>query len=157
MKIHLLRPKDLLRPSTWRNLSGLGKSFGRRGWISRYLPIFGGVWIQSLYICIPVFVTLHLGPVKGCVMCIQNQKIYGTSRFLLLSDILIHGLFITLPKQRSNPLSGLSEKHIKKEGPCQNCSCQKLAMKTLQGLPGENIGITGARQSAVFCIFVFCV
>ena len=38
-----LDPRDFPRASPSGNLSGLGKSFGLRGWISQYLPSFGGV------------------------------------------------------------------------------------------------------------------
>ena len=38
-----LDPRDFPRASPSGNLSGLGKSLGRRGWISQYLPSFGGV------------------------------------------------------------------------------------------------------------------
>ena len=41
-----LDPRDFPRASPSGNLSGLGKSLGRRGWISQYLPRFGGAWIQ---------------------------------------------------------------------------------------------------------------
>ena len=47
-EIHPLRPRDFPRPS--RFPSGLGKSLGRRGWISQYLPRLGGARIQSLSI-----------------------------------------------------------------------------------------------------------
>ena len=40
-EIHPRRPKDFPRPE--RNLEGREKSGGRRGWISQYLPSFGGV------------------------------------------------------------------------------------------------------------------
>ena len=56
-EIHpLLDPRDFPRASPSGNLSGLGKSLGRRGWISQYLPRFGGARIQSttwwfLWIC----------------------------------------------------------------------------------------------------------
>ena len=45
-----LDPRDFPRASPSGNLSGLGKSFGRRGWISQYLPRLGGARIQ----CYPV-------------------------------------------------------------------------------------------------------
>ena len=41
-----LDPRDFPRASPSGNLSGLGKSFGRRGWISQYLPRLGGARIQ---------------------------------------------------------------------------------------------------------------
>ena len=43
------RPQDFPRPSRFPsgNLSGLRKSLRRRGWISQYLPRFGGARIQS--------------------------------------------------------------------------------------------------------------
>ena len=44
-EIHPLRPQDFPRLS--RFPSGLRKSLGRRGWISQYLPRFGGARIQS--------------------------------------------------------------------------------------------------------------
>ena len=37
-----LDPRDLPRATPSGNLSGLGKSLGRQGWISQYLPRFGG-------------------------------------------------------------------------------------------------------------------
>ena len=40
-EIHPRRPKDFPRPE--RNLEGREKSEGQRGWISQYLPSFGGV------------------------------------------------------------------------------------------------------------------
>ena len=40
-------PRDFPRALPSGNLSGLGKSFGRRGWISQYLPRLGGARIQS--------------------------------------------------------------------------------------------------------------
>ena len=43
-----LDPRDFPRASPSGNLSGLGKSFGRRGWISQYLPRLGGARIQSI-------------------------------------------------------------------------------------------------------------
>ena len=43
-----LRPREISRVSG--NLPGLGKSLGRQGWISQYLPRFGGARIQSLSI-----------------------------------------------------------------------------------------------------------
>ena len=42
-----LDPRDFPRASPSGNLSGLGKSLGRRGWISQYLPRFGGAGIHS--------------------------------------------------------------------------------------------------------------
>ena len=42
-----LDPWDFPRASPSGNLSGLGKSFRRRGWISQYLPRLGGTRIQS--------------------------------------------------------------------------------------------------------------
>ena len=42
-----LEPRDFPRASPSGNLSGLGKSLGRRGWISQYLPRFGRARIQS--------------------------------------------------------------------------------------------------------------
>ena len=42
-----LDPRDFPRASPSGNLSGLGKSLGRRGWISQYLPRLGGARIQS--------------------------------------------------------------------------------------------------------------
>ena len=42
-----LEPPDFPRASPSGNLSGLGKSLGRRGWISHYLPHFDGARIQS--------------------------------------------------------------------------------------------------------------
>ena len=41
-----LDPRDFPRSSPSGNLSGLGKSLGRRGWISQYLPRFDGAWIH---------------------------------------------------------------------------------------------------------------
>ena len=43
-----LDPRDFPRASPSGNLSGLGKSLGRGGWISQYLPRFGGARIQCL-------------------------------------------------------------------------------------------------------------
>ena len=40
-------PRDFPRAKPEGNLEGLGKSRGRRGWISQYLPSFGGVWTFS--------------------------------------------------------------------------------------------------------------
>ena len=37
-----LDPQDFARASPSGNLSGLGKSLGRRGWISQYLPRLDG-------------------------------------------------------------------------------------------------------------------
>ena len=42
-----LDPQDFPRASASGNLSGLGKSLGRQGWISQYLPHFGGAWTFS--------------------------------------------------------------------------------------------------------------
>ena len=42
-----LDPQDFSRASPSGNLLGLRKSLGRRGWISQYLPRFGGARIQS--------------------------------------------------------------------------------------------------------------
>ena len=62
-------PPPLRFPSG--NLSGLGKSFGRRGWISQYLPRFGGARIQYvikghqmflLWICIAYHCILYMDP-----------------------------------------------------------------------------------------------
>ena len=41
-----LNPRDFPQASPSGNLSGLGKSLGRRGWISQYLPRFGGARIH---------------------------------------------------------------------------------------------------------------
>ena len=43
-----LDSQDFPQASPSRNLLGLGKSIGRRVWISQYLPRFGGARIQSL-------------------------------------------------------------------------------------------------------------
>ena len=43
-----LDPRNFPRASPSGNLLGLGKSFGRRGWISQYLPRLGGARIQSV-------------------------------------------------------------------------------------------------------------
>ena len=43
-----LGPRDFPRALPSGNLSGLGKSLGRRGWIFQYLPRFGGARIQHL-------------------------------------------------------------------------------------------------------------
>ena len=40
-------PRDLPRAKPEGNLEGRGKSWGRRGWISQYIPSFGGVRIFS--------------------------------------------------------------------------------------------------------------
>ena len=45
-----LDPRDFPRALPSGNLSGLGKSFGRRGWISQYLPRLGGARIQSPFV-----------------------------------------------------------------------------------------------------------
>ena len=50
-----LDPRDFPRASPSGNLSGLGKSLGRRGWISQYLPRFDGARIQS---CILLYIWL---------------------------------------------------------------------------------------------------
>ena len=42
-EIHPRRPRDFLRAKLEGNLEGRGKSRGRRGWISQFLPSFGGV------------------------------------------------------------------------------------------------------------------
>ena len=41
-----LDPRDFPRASPSGNLSGLGKSLGRRGWISQFLPRLGGARTQ---------------------------------------------------------------------------------------------------------------
>ena len=46
-----LDPRDFPWASPSGNLSGLGKSFGRQGWISQYLPRLSGARIQSLQCC----------------------------------------------------------------------------------------------------------
>ena len=43
VKWHWACPRNVSRASPSGNLSGLRKSLGRRGWISQYLPRFGGV------------------------------------------------------------------------------------------------------------------
>ena len=45
-----LNPRDFPRASPSGNLSGLGKSLGRRGWISQHLPRFVGaqMYLASL-------------------------------------------------------------------------------------------------------------
>ena len=45
-----LYPWDFPRTSPPGNLSGLRKSLGRRGWISQYLPRFGGARIESKHV-----------------------------------------------------------------------------------------------------------
>ena len=56
-----LDPRDFPRASPSGNLLGLGKSLGRRGWISQYLPRFGGAQIQPSLALSFLRYTLELG------------------------------------------------------------------------------------------------
>ena len=56
-----LDPRDFPRASPSGNLSGLGKSFGRQGWISQYLPRLGGARIQCQFSSKSIFVGLTYG------------------------------------------------------------------------------------------------
>ena len=64
-----LDPRDFPRASPSGNLSGLGKSFGRRGWISQYLPRLGGARIHSFIIIREVLIlTLSIFiPLQRCI------------------------------------------------------------------------------------------
>ena len=55
-----LDPRDFPRASPSGNLSGLGKSFGRRGWISQYLPRLGGARIQCRFHWHTIFCTIYV-------------------------------------------------------------------------------------------------
>ena len=48
LEIHPLRPRDFPRPSRFPsgNILGVGKSLKHWGWISQYLPHFGGAQIH---------------------------------------------------------------------------------------------------------------
>ena len=65
-------------PSTLENLSGLGKSLGIRGWISQYLPRFGGAQIHCVCTAC-MYIYMGMGPQGGlCTdcMCISEHMSY---------------------------------------------------------------------------------
>ena len=47
-EIHPRRPKDFPRPERFPEGEARGKSFGPQGWISQYLPSFGGARTDNL-------------------------------------------------------------------------------------------------------------
>ena len=77
--VHPLRPRDFPRPSRRPSgyLSGLGKSLGRRGCTTQYIPPLGSVRIQYIR-------------VKNVFD--QQKKVYNLFEFFLnLFDLLLEG------------------------------------------------------------------
>ena len=67
-----LDPRDFPRASPSGNLSGLGKSLGRRGWISQYLPRLGGARIQYIYVAQILSSMAANRPLSYCFMSFSN-------------------------------------------------------------------------------------
>ena len=68
-----LDPRDFPRASPSGNFSGLGNSFGRRGWISQYLPCLGGARIQSsIY---PTILHISYNPPHLMLSLLNNSRV----------------------------------------------------------------------------------
>ena len=79
-----LDPRDFPRASPSGNLSGLGKSFGHRGWISQYLPRLGGARIQSAPWRLRSRHVQHWG--RGYLCNSQLWHILPSNRFSILGS-----------------------------------------------------------------------
>ena len=94
-------PRHFPRASLSGNLSGLGKSLGRQGWISQYLPSFGAAQIQSQIINRPFIIVLrNASPSKNLTFptlgmdvlwkYVKLWRIIPTSQDILVFNVVQH-------------------------------------------------------------------